>query len=59
MIPLPAFKKLLEEEEQNLTDEEVECIRNSQYKFAKLAFDKWAQERGLIGQITQKPKAKL
>lgn len=48
MISLAKFKELLGDEAIGLTDEEIEEIRDAQYKFARLAFDKWAQEKGLI-----------
>ena len=48
MISLSKFKELMGDEAQGLTDEEIEAIRNAQYQFAKLAFDKWARERDLI-----------
>ncbi len=47
MISLEKFKDLLGEEARGLTDEEIEEIRDAQYKFAQLAFDEWVQEKGL------------
>lgn len=55
MIILPKFKELLGDEAQGLTDEEVERIRDAQYQFARLAFEKWAKDKGLIKTATQKP----
>ncbi len=51
MISLPKFKELLGEEAQGLSDEEVERIRDAQYQFARLAFEKWAMEKGIIGKL--------
>ena len=51
MISLPKFKEILGEEAQGLSDEEIEQIRDAQYQFAKLAFDKWAREKGLIKEL--------
>ena len=47
MIALPAYKKLLGEEAQNLTDKEIEQIRDVQYQFAELAFYMWAKQKKL------------
>lgn len=54
MINLPKFKELLGNEAQGLTDEEIERIRDAQYQFARLAFEKWAGKKGLIRVATQK-----
>ncbi len=59
MISLPKFKELLGNEAQGLTDEEIERIRDAQYQFARLAFEKWAREKGLIKTATQKPRPML
>lgn len=48
MISLPKFKELLGEDAHDLSDEEILAIRDAQYKLAKLAFFKWAKEKGLI-----------
>lgn len=45
MISLSKFKKLLGAEANGLTDEEIEHIRDVQYQFARLAFDKWEKEK--------------
>ncbi|MDD2495081.1 MAG: hypothetical protein PHE29_07815 [Tissierellia bacterium] len=47
MISLEKFKDLLGEEAQGLTDEEIEEIREAQYKFVQLAFDEWVREKGI------------
>ncbi len=59
MISLPKFKELLGDEAQGLTDEEIERIRDAQYQFARLAFEKWAGDKNLIKTITQKPNPML
>ncbi len=41
MISVDKFKKLLGSEAQNLTDKEIEQIRNSQYQLAEIVFDMW------------------
>lgn len=53
MISLDKFKELLGDEAIGLTDEEIEEIMDAQYKFARLAFDKWAQEKGLVKEISE------
>lgn len=45
MIGLSEFKKLMGEEARGLTDEEIEKIRDAQYKFAELAFEFWQKEK--------------
>lgn len=45
MISIEKFKKLLGSEAQNLTDEEIEQIRNSQYQLAEIAFDMWYKDK--------------
>ncbi len=47
MIGFAAFKELLGDKAYNLTDEEIELIRDAQHQFAMLAFEKWALEKGL------------
>jgi len=59
MISLSKFKELLGDEAQGLTDVEIESIRDAQYQFARLAFEKWAKEKGLIKVATQKSNAML
>jgi len=54
MISLPKFKELLGKEGKNLTNEEVEQIRDAQYKFARLAFQEWIVKKRLIKDTTQK-----
>jgi hypothetical protein len=48
MISLLKYKELLGDKAQDFTDEEIERIYDAQYQFAKLAFDKWAKEKGLV-----------
>jgi hypothetical protein len=45
MIGLPEFKKLMGEEARGLTDQEIEEIRDAQYKMAELAFEFWRKEK--------------
>lgn len=45
MIPLSKFKKQLGEAAQNLTNEEIELIYNTQYKLVEIIFDKWLREK--------------
>ncbi|MDD3307918.1 MAG: hypothetical protein PHO29_12585 [Acetobacterium sp.] len=47
MISTEKFKELLGEDAEGITDEEIEEIRDAQYKFAQLAFDEWVQEKKL------------
>jgi len=51
MISLPTFKKILGEEAQGLTDQQIEQIRDTQYQFARLAFYKWAKEKNFINKF--------
>jgi hypothetical protein len=53
MISLAKFKELIGEEAEGLTDAEIEEIRDAQYKFARLAFDKWALEKRLIKETSE------
>jgi hypothetical protein len=45
MISLLKYKELLGEEAQGLTDTELEVIRDAQYQFARLAFQKWTKNK--------------
>ena len=45
MITLSKFKKLLGEEANNLTDEQIEEIRNTLYQLVEIIFDKWMKEK--------------
>ena len=56
MISLPKFKELLGDEAQDLTDEEIEHIRDAQYQFARLAFNKWAMEKELVNRFDKYDK---
>ncbi len=51
MITLSKYKELFGDEAQGLTDEEIEAIRDAQYQFARLAFDKWVLEKGLVKKL--------
>ncbi len=41
MISLAKFKELLGKEADNMTDKEIEEIRDAQYRMAELAFEFW------------------
>ena len=45
MIGLPEFKKLMGDEARGLTDQEIEEIRDAQYKMAGLAFEFWQEKK--------------
>jgi hypothetical protein len=45
MITLLKFKEILGEEARGLTDQEIEEIRDAQYKTAELAFEFWQKEK--------------
>lgn len=51
MFSLSKFKNLLGKEAQGLSDEEIEQIRDAQYQFARLAFDRWAEEKRLVKKL--------
>lgn len=41
MISLAKFKELLGNEAENMTDKEIEEIRDAQYQMAEIAFEFW------------------
>ena len=45
MISIEKYKKILGKEAQNLTDEEIEQIRDAQYKLADILFDMWQEDK--------------
>jgi len=45
MISPSEFKKLMGEEAIGLTDQEIEEIRDAQYKAAELAFEFWQRDK--------------
>lgn len=45
MISIEKFKQLLGSEAQNLTDKEIEQIRDSQYQLDDIAFDMWQEDK--------------
>ena len=47
MIPLVEFKKLLGNEAQNLSDEQIEIIRGEQYSLAQIIFEQWQKQKDL------------
>ena len=52
MTSLSKYKKILEEETQQiLTNEEAEPIFDAMYQFTRLAFEKWAREKGLKNKL--------
>ena len=44
MISIEKYKKILGPEAQNLTDKEIEQIRDAQYKLANVLFDMWQED---------------
>ena len=44
MISIEKYKKILGSEAQNLSDEEIEQIRDAQYKLADVLFDMWWED---------------
>ena len=47
MISLDKFKKIIETEDNNLSDQEVEQIRDAQYMFAEFVFEFWSKAKRL------------
>ena len=47
MINLSKFKEILGEEARGLTDQEIEKIRDAQYKLAELAIEFWLKNKCL------------
>lgn len=47
MITITEYRKLLNKEEQNLSDEEIESIRGAQYSLAQIIFEQWQKQRTL------------
>ena len=45
MISLSKFKEILGEDARDLTDQEIEEIRDAQYKLAELAFEFWQKNK--------------
>lgn len=45
MISVEKFKQLLGSEAQNLSDKEIEQIRDYQYQLAGIAFDIWWKDK--------------
>ena len=45
MLSLSEFKKLAGKEADNLTDEQIEEIRDTQYQLVKIIFNKWMREK--------------
>lgn len=45
MMALSKYKKLLGEDANGMSDEEIRQLRDAQYQFARLAFEKWQEER--------------
>lgn len=53
MISISKFRKITGKEAGNLTDKQIEEIRDAQYQFAELAFEIWAEKKNL-GKINNK-----
>ena len=47
MILISKFRKITGKEAENLTNKQIEEIRDAQYQFAELAFEVWAKDRKL------------
>lgn len=47
MIALAKYKQLLGNEGENLTDAEVEELRDAQYRMARIAFEMWSKEKNI------------
>jgi hypothetical protein len=45
MIGLSKYKKLLGEDAKAMSDDDIRQLRDAQYQFAHLAFEKWKTER--------------
>ncbi len=45
MIALSKYKRLLGEDAKGMSDDEIRQLRDAQYQFANLAFEKWKKER--------------
>jgi len=45
MIPLPKFKQILGDVAKNLSDEEIEKIRDAQRDLAEVVFEQWFKEK--------------
>lgn len=45
MVPLPKFKELLGDEATNMTDKEIEKLRDHQYAWSNLIFDDWLEKK--------------
>lgn len=58
MIDLSAFRTLLGPAAENLTDEEIERIREVEYGMADAIFDRWLRKRNAhAGQIAHIPRS--
>ena len=47
MIPLPDFKRILGSTANNLSDKQIEAIRDAQDRLADIFFDSWLRERNM------------
>ena len=45
MISIEKFKKILGPKAQNLSDEEIEQIRDAQYRLSDILFDMWWEDK--------------
>lgn len=48
MMALSKYKKLLGEDANGMSDEEIRQLRDAQYQFARLAFEKWQKQRLVV-----------
>jgi hypothetical protein len=47
MISLAAYKQILGDEAQGMTDAEIEQIRDAQYQLAEIIFPMWSKDKQL------------
>ncbi len=47
MIPLPDFKRILGPMANNLSDGQIEAVRDAQDRLADIFFDSWLRERNI------------
>lgn len=45
MIAFSKYKQLLGKEAEHMSDEEIRQLRDTQYRAARLAFEKWQKKR--------------
>lgn len=53
MLSLEEYKKQVKRETQDLTDEEIEQIYNTQYKLIEIFFDEWLKDKNIRNKSLQ------